>query len=1113
MTTPAPVGVRASVRVWTEYEGNNRRDRRKVKGERKLTGDREREAARENNPTHILVIDTETTIGYEQALTFGTWSHCLIDGDGKTVPVEEGIFYGDDLPETDPEGFRCLREYAANHRARVDERQSQSVLALQLQSRTEFAETAFRSLAWKAQAHIVMFNKPFDISRMASHAGPSKLRMYGGFSFRIFKADMYGPRVVVKHIDSKKSLTSFTLAKEGTYGQVKGSTNHRNWVDLRTLAFALTNNGYSLDSACKAFGVDTSDEKTKAKSYGKIDPDFVEYARNDVRATAALFEKLYAAHRALPVQLSITKAMTPASYGKAFLRQLGVTPRLSNKKPDPQKDPTITSELMGKVMETFFGARSEVRIRQRVVPVELHDFTSMYPTVNALMGLWDLLTAREIVATEATADVQEFLDSVTLGSMFNPASWRNVVGVVELIPSGDVLPVRANYSDADSESIGINPVYSDTPLWYSLPDVVASVLLTGKVPQIRSAYRFHGEGKQESLRTIEFDGQTIDPTTTDFFVALVEMRARVKTRIGCKSCADNEKCQCADHRMSEFLKIGPLNAGSYGIFAQFTAADTPEDVRDRVRVFTGADSFTADVPSAEEPGEFCFPPLATCITGSARLMLAMLERCVTDKGGRWMFTDTDSMGIVASADGGVSECAGGTETTDDGSAGIRVLTYTDTAEIRERFALLSPYDVASVKSLLKRETFDSFGFAISAKRYVLFTAAGKVLKGSEHGLGHVQNPTNYESTDRGWIRQYWEWFAKQLLGLPADDEPYWFDRPTAGQTSFSKPALLARCDHWNEGKSYRDRIKPFGFASTMFCMKDAARLLAVRLPALIGPYERDSRKWSEIVWTDIQDSGPKYRMVEASDPRYQHVLTTAEVVDDDGCILFCPQTYRELFTHHALNPEYKFLGPNGKPCSPHTDGWLDRRPTRITTFKHMGKESNRIEDLEIGLIGAYDEDPTTVYLAEGDDWEFRTALEVLSDLSADEIAALVSRPAAQGSAARPTTWTASTIYRLRNGTMPRNKLRNAVVATATEIARQALVQSDSANELDLLSITRPTDVLTRWKSGPGKTGQGYDRPCSCECGSQVVGRAKYVNNSHRMRAKRQSKITVLAGRK
>jgi hypothetical protein len=103
-------------------------------------------------------------------------------------------------------------------------------------------------------------------------------------------------------------------------------------------------------------------------------------------------------------------------------------------------------------------------------------------------------------------------------------------------------------------------------------------------------------------------------------------------------------------------------------------------------------------------------------------------------------------------------------------SGDRVFDCIDpdaTAEhIVDQFSSLNPYDRAVVPgSVLKIEddNFDPetkrqrqlYCFAISSKRYSLFTldANGKptLTKWSEHGLGHLGNPTNLDSDDSKWI--------------------------------------------------------------------------------------------------------------------------------------------------------------------------------------------------------------------------------------------------------------------------------------------------------------------------------------------------------------------------
>src|SRR5262249_13419661 len=137
-------------------------------------------------------------------------------------------------------------------------------------------------------------------------------------------------------------------------------------------------------------------------------------------------------------------------------------------------------------------------------------------------------------------------------------------------------------------------------------------------------------------------------------------------------------------RLSEFLKVF-ANSGSYGIFAQVNSQDLPKDRRAKLAVHGNSVEFTTDAAFAESAGPFCFPPFAALIPSAARLMLALLERCVTDLGGQYVLCDTDSMAIVATEFGGTVPCVGGPMMTPDGQPAIRALSWSDVARIVERF--------------------------------------------------------------------------------------------------------------------------------------------------------------------------------------------------------------------------------------------------------------------------------------------------------------------------------------------------------------------------------------------------------------------------------------------
>src|SRR4051794_34213797 len=68
-------------------------------------------------PDVALVFDTETTVDAAQRLTFGSYRFLQLLSDGRANCVDEGLFYADDLPKRNPEGFALLQEYARTHRA------------------------------------------------------------------------------------------------------------------------------------------------------------------------------------------------------------------------------------------------------------------------------------------------------------------------------------------------------------------------------------------------------------------------------------------------------------------------------------------------------------------------------------------------------------------------------------------------------------------------------------------------------------------------------------------------------------------------------------------------------------------------------------------------------------------------------------------------------------------------------------------------------------------------------------------------------------------------------------------------------------------------------------
>jgi hypothetical protein len=884
-------------------------------------------------------------------LTFGSYrrfweNRCL----------EEGIFYADDLPESD---YAVLKQYVSSHGAETD---NDGDPQLKLLNREQFVDLFFKR-AYKRRDLIVAFNFPFDVSRLAFDFKPARGRFAGGFAIELWsyidsvgcvRPDPNRPRIDIKHIDSKRALKGFSSRRkldaedripEGSEtGEPEKNYNFRGHsLDLRTLTFALTDRGHTLESACKAFGVEHGKQQTSR--HGVVAEGYIDYNRADVRATAELAFKALEEYRKHPITLQATKAYSPASIGKAYLEAMGIPPIL-------QRQPNFPKAYLGYAETAFFGGRASAHIRKASVPVVYTDFLSMYPTVNSLMRLWSFVIAQEITVTERCGlEVEQFLTDITAEALFAPETWKDLCGFVKVIPNGDILPSRAKYSESNDWQVAVNYIYGNAEnpkdaLWYSLPDVVVSVLLTGRIPKIVDAFRIEPVGVLSGLRSVKLrNAIRVDPKEEDFFRVVIEQRKGLPSR---KDLGDNEK-----ERLNKALKV-LANATSYGIYAEMNReeSDRPVDV-----VCNGIDAepFKCRVPHPDVPGRYCFPPLAALITGGARLMLALLENRIGKLGGTYAMEDTDSMAIVATERGGDIACPE--------APGLKALSWKQVEEVAAQFVSLNPYDRRVVSSILKIEddNFDPetrkqrqlYCFALSAKRYVLFLSDKEdgeptLLRDgvnnnddrwSQHGLGHLLNPTDLTSEDRQWIAHVWLDIVRRAMGL-AGKSLVFESLPAVGRITISSPAVLKPLARLNVGKKYVDQLKPFNFLLTCHVRRaghPTGREIDQKHFHLVAPYESDPSKWSTIPWID-QYTGNQHAIMTAGN----HGTRNAARV----------KTYNEVVREYEFHAESKCADISGNTCDKQTVGLLQRRHVQIDCIKYIGKESNSLEEVEAGIVHA-----------------------------------------------------------------------------------------------------------------------------------------------------------------
>lgn len=319
-------------------------------------------------------------------------------------------------------------------------------------------------------------------------------------------------------------------------------------------------------------------------------------------------------------------------------------------------------------------------------------------------------------------------------------------------------------------------------------------------------------------------------------------------------------------------------------------------------------------------------------------------------------------------------CPGGSHSSSSGADAVQALSWADVDEIRDSFEDLKPYDPSVVTDPLLELEDENFAepksrsggrrqlwcYGISAKRYVLYrrddqgqavplawsepdcgidlgdadAPPDQLLKPSEHGLGHLLNPTDPESADRGWIRQAWDYLLRSESGEPP--EPDWLDRPAVAQSTVSSPRLRRLFESMNAGSSYAEGIKPFNFMNVAFVPQEERPASEQRM-VLVAPYERDPRRWLEMPWIN-RYSGKEYRL--SLEPFNGYVR--------EGVVR--PRSYGDVLRQYRANEEAKSLGPEGQPCGQETRGLLRRRHVRVRTVTQVGKESNSLEDRQVGLV-------------------------------------------------------------------------------------------------------------------------------------------------------------------
>lgn len=969
---------------------------------------------------YALIFDTETTTDPSQRLRFGVYQFRK----GRDL-IDSGFFY--DLNALSDAELALLRSTANR-------------LDLSCRPVAEFIDEVFYDLAFELRASIVGFNLPFDLSRLAIRHNSARGKMRGGFSFQLSQ-DRYKPHVCIRHLSARAAFIQFAGKRPSeTKGmrkrQIGVQERRGTFIDLKTVAAALTSQSHSLASL--ADYLQLGRRKAATDGHGKaLTSDYLDYALRDVDVTWNAYLRLREKYEAHGLgQTGIGSIKSEASLGKAYLKEMNI-------RPWRVVQPDFPPALIGSILPTYFGGRTEVRIRREIARVLYCDFLSMYPTVCTLMGLWRFVIAESMTHRDATEETRSLLTRLDMTDLQNPETWRDLAVIVQVQPERDIFPVRARYGQSPSHTIGLNYLSADGGLWFTLADCIASKLLTGKAPDILQAIGFTPGKPQSGLKPFAIAGDAksrVNPLHNDFYRLLIDRRTSVKEKM--KSADGIEHGQLDVMQLA--LKI-LANSTSYGIFIEVNVDDRDARAR-RVCHFGGEQPYPIETRKIEEPGSYFHPLLATLITGAARLMLALSERLIGDVGLDWAFCDTDSMAIAM-------------------PEGMQEAEFTARAKaICDWFTPLNPYEKKEPIFKIEDENYSLatkgaieplYCFAISSKRYVLFNRddSGKAVirKASAHGLGHLTEPYNESEAPIGfpapkvnlgklgiarWHHDFWlkiiEAADRGTPDMVALGEFPAFSNPAVSRYAATTPELLRWFKTYNASRLYADQLKPFNFLSAPQARKDV----------FDGNFAKGDTQAK--ILKPIAPFFPKACDVAV----HCFDRETGEAISPETL-----QTYREALARYHLSSEAKF--ENGEAYS---SGKTRRRHIHVLGIERIGKESNNWEEqaalgINSGDVVAYEAQFDIV-----DALERRIAGMGMSSRETAELAGLNPRTVQNAVSRRKQQVSEATISKICDGIQRKSaelqEIEQLRIRAQAEIAEIGIAEFARKISLDAANVSK-----------------------------------------------------------
>jgi hypothetical protein len=404
-----------------------------------------------------------------------------------------------------------------------------------------------------------------------------------------------------------------------------------------------------------------------------------------------------------------------------------------------QKLADLPPQVLGAALGAFHGGLTEAAIVRCRLPAVVADFSSAYPTLARLLGVWKVLRAERVDVDDVTGELADWLSELAampwpdlLATLTDPATWGRWGATVALVrPAGEWLVHRRRKANGEYTSC-MGPLFFDGLLPYSWCDLAAAIVTSNNRPHTPKAWRAMPHGIEQGLHAVMFPGGMVfDPNDqdVDFFAFLLRFRRASRDDATMPPYAQLRRERTAKTMGSSI---------SYGNLARY---DRPlvEAKTDTVAVLDPwGEIFESPTPQPEQAGPDTCPILASNVTAGCRLVMAMLRRSAAEDGVDVAAVLTDAAIIPASTGGGVVACPGGDHVTAEGSAGVRLLDRATLSRLLRPFDRLALDGASAFKLIHGTDGRDLDVTVYGRNRYlVIDPATNEVVHDSEFALGGV----------------------------------------------------------------------------------------------------------------------------------------------------------------------------------------------------------------------------------------------------------------------------------------------------------------------------------------------------------------------------------------